>query len=382
MNISNRNLFRITRFILLKGPYFLKFLSIFRKKSKRILIIKTDAIGDYVLFNNFIEILGTSEEYKGYELDLLGNRLWAEIALQYNSKLVNEFFFINADELYEAPLKTLRLGFKLFSRNYRVVLQPAYSRTLINDGIAALTVAPQIIGFKSDNESIDAKYKQKTDRFYTQLILLPVECYFEYDRTKHFFEVFLVRPVPGNGPYLKSNGQRGGHIVIFTGSGVIKRNWEPEKFLELIQRIVDFTLQPIYLAGGPAEVSTAGFLLNNLPPGRVKDLTGKTSLPQLVEIIATAALVISNETSAIHIAAATHTPAICVLGGGHFGRFAPYPGYITHKPACVYNKMDCFNCNWNCIFETKPDEPYPCISLISVDEVWQKTKAALISNKI
>ena len=50
MDIQNRNLFRFTRFVLLKLPAFFRFLAKFRKTKKRLLLIKTDAIGDYILF--------------------------------------------------------------------------------------------------------------------------------------------------------------------------------------------------------------------------------------------------------------------------------------------------------------------------------------------
>jgi len=68
---------------------------------------------------------------------------------------------------------------------------------------------------------------------------------------------------------------------------------------------------------------------------------------------------------------ATQTKAVCILGGGHFGRFAPYPGHLTNKPTCIFEKMDCYNCNWDCKFKTAENIPYPCISGVSLDKVWQ-----------
>src|ERR1700722_20465079 len=141
MGIKNRNLFRLTRFVLLRMSPLFKFLAKFRTPKKRLLIIKTDAIGDYILFRNFIEVVKTSERFKHYQVDLLGNILWQEIALKYDGGFIDNFYFINADELYEAPWRTLKLGWRLFRNNYQIVLQPAYARTFINDGIAGLTAA-------------------------------------------------------------------------------------------------------------------------------------------------------------------------------------------------------------------------------------------------
>ncbi len=371
---QNRNLFRLTRFILLKLPLLFKFFSKYRKPQKRILIIKTDAIGDYILFRNFIEVFKTSQAYTGYEIDLVANTLCRDIALHYDTPFINSFFFSRPDDLYYAPLKTLQLGWRLYKNNYQIVLQPSYSRTLVNDGLAGLTAAKETICFDGDTERIAEKYKLKTDRFYTKYLLLPPEIYFEFDRSKYFFESVLKHPVALQGPSINyvDNDKKG--IVIFPGAGVVKRSWPAAYFLELIKLIRTQTDQTIYLAGGPSEVLIGNYLEQNLPLGTIVNLISKTSLTELVDLIGNASFIVSNETSAIHIAAATQTHAVCILGGGHFGRFAPYPNHLPFKPTCVYYKMDCYYCNWNCKFITAPNEPYPCINNITVNAAWQSVQ--------
>jgi len=373
MNIKNRNLFRITRFILLKLPALFKFFANFRTPQKRLLIIKNDAIGDYILSRNFIEIVKKSEIFKDHKIDLLGNELWQDLALKYDSQFIDDFFFVIPDELYELPLKTLKLGWRLFKNNYETVLQPTFARTFINDGLAGLTAAKQIIGVEGDTERINTKYKTKTDRFYTRRLQLPTNICFEFERSRFFFESVLKQPVNITGPSIPVEKSKREGIIIFPGSGVFKRSWEKEKFLALIQLILNNTSQSVILAGGSAELQTGNYLMESLPAGSVDNLAGKTSLIQLVELIGNAVLVIANETSAIHIAAATQTKAICILGGGHFGRFAPYPDHIESRPICIYYQMDCYHCNWNCIYQTRENEPYPCISNVSLEKVWQVT---------
>ncbi|WP_428328583.1 glycosyltransferase family 9 protein [Mucilaginibacter sp.] len=267
------------------------------------------------------------------------------------------------------PWQTLKLGWLLFRKNFEVVLQPSSTRLLITDGLAALTAAWQIIGFESDNEGIAARYKNKTDTFYTQMLLLPAACYFEFDRSRFFFESVLAQHIELNGPSFSINNPDKEGIVIFPGAGVFKRSWEADKFLALIKQLMQHTQQTIYLAGGPGEEEAGRYLMTNLSVGNITNLINKTSLPQLIELIAGASLVIGNETSAIHIAAAVKTKAVCILGGGHFGRFAPYPAYINNAPLCVYQKMECFNCNWECIYQTAKQAPFPCIANVIIDEV-------------
>jgi len=375
--IKNRNLFRLSRFVIFNFPKLLRILSKFCTPKKRVLLIKTDAIGDYILFRNFIEVVKKSDQFKDYEIDLLGNELWKDVALEYDTASISEFIFVRPNALLEAPLQIFKLGWGLFRKNYHTVLQPTYSRTLIADGLAAFTAAKEIIGFESDYEGILKKYKKRTDKFYTAKLMLPPDVYFEFDRTKYFFENILNQNIDLKGPKLDiAESERSG-IMIFPGAGSIKRSWSVQNFMALTRLIMDDTSHQIYAAGGPSEQAAGDYLTENLPPERFTNLIGKTSLPELIRHIASSALIISNDSSAIHIAAATGTPSVCILGGGHYERFAPYPSHIENGPVCVYYKMPCYYCNWICKFETLGDEPFPCIANVELAEVWRATKGLL-----
>jgi ADP-heptose:LPS heptosyltransferase len=107
-------------------------------------------------------------------------------------------------------------------------------------------------------------------------------------------------------------------------------------------------------------------------------LAGKTSLPEFVEVIRQARLLISNETSAVHIAAAVKTPSVCILGGGHFGRFLPYPEKVVNcKPVAVFKKMACFGCNWKCNQPHNVNGCVPCIEQIEMPDVISAVDVAL-----
>ncbi|WP_214071988.1 glycosyltransferase family 9 protein [Mucilaginibacter sp. dw_454] len=380
MEIKNRKLFRLTRFVLLRLPAVFRFLALFRKPAKRLLLIKTDAIGDYIIFRNFIQVLKQSEKYRDYQIDLLGNKLWSELTETYDKQYLNETYFITPNSYYEAPLKTFKQGWTLFRNRYEVVLQPTYTRVFITDGFAGLTAAKQIVGYQSNNEGIVPRYKNKTDKFYTQLLQLPAESYFEFNRNVCFFEAVLCTKIYLKAPNIQTNAGIKNGIAILPGAGAFKRGWEGEKFLELINRLRKETNEQIYLIGGPGEVKHGDFLMQNLPTGSVENRINKTTLPELINTIANSALLIANETSVIHMAVATQTPSVCILGGGHFERFAPYPTGTPNAPVCVYEKLPCYYCNWLCIYKTESHEPFPCISAVSLENVWQAILPLLPDN--
>ena len=89
----------------------------------------------------------------------------------------------------------------------------------------------------------------------------------------------------------------------------------------------------------------------------LENYAGRTNLPELAWLLSKSKLLISNETGSAHTASAVCTETICILGGGHFDRFAPYPeipGQTNYlKP--VFHKMPCYNCNWECVYHIKKD---------------------------
>jgi len=82
---------------------------------------------------------------------------------------------------------------------------------------------------------------------------------------------------------------------------------------------------------------------------------------------------VGNDTSAVHIAAAVGTPSVCILGGGHYGRFLPYATETDKQvsPIPVTHQMDCFNCNWQCTQPHRKGDAAPCISNIQVNQVFE-----------
>lgn len=375
---QNRNLFRLSRFILLKLPYFFRFLGMMRPATgKRLLIIKADAIGDYILFRNFIAEIKCSARYKDYEIDLLGNKAWESLATAYDRQYLANIDFISPNKIAYQPGALLKLGWTLFKRNYAAVLNPSSTRTFIPDGLAGLAAAKQIIGFESDFEGMPAKYKTRTDKFYTTKLRLPAGIYHEFHRNKFYFETVLEQAITLAKPALPVQQASRSGIIIFPGAGEKKRGWELEKFAELIKQIRLQTNAPIYIAGGPDEAAANEFIYNEASSTNILNITGTTTLPQLIEKIAASSLIIANDSSAIHMAVATGTPSVCITGGGHFDRFVPYPANIPGGPACAYQKMDCYYCNWICQYQTAPNERFPCINAVTVDMAWQAVEPLL-----
>ena len=87
--------------------------------------------------------------------------------------------------------------------------------------------------------------------------------------------------------------------------------------------------------------------------GRCLDLTGRTSLSEMVEWIRLSSLVITNDTGPMHVAAALRRPVVSIFGPTESGRTGPYGQLETAlrvplpcapclKPECHWHKpLEC-----------------------------------------
>ena len=87
----------------------------------------------------------------------------------------------------------------------------------------------------------------------------------------------------------------------------------------------------------------------------LQNLLGQITLVDLAGLLSQSRLAISDNTRTTHIAASEETPSVCILGGGYFGGFVPYPklsGQINPINV-VYHKMQCYVCNTECVYPLK-----------------------------
>ena len=148
------------------------------------------------------------------------------------------------------------------------------------------------------------------------------------------------------------------YIVILPDASVPYRRYSQAKWQKVINSIPK-NMRIIQL----------GLRIFPLEHPNLIDLTGKTSLKEAIPIVMNASLVIGNETGLTHLAYLSGVPTVCILGGGHFGRFLPWPEF-DDIVKCVYKPMDCFQCGWRCKYvNLRKGEVPPCISQISPDNV-------------
>jgi len=312
------------------------------KKPKSLLLIRLDAIGDYVLFRNYIEVLKKSTKYKDYSITLLGNSAWKGISEELDNEYIGNYIWINRERFikdFSYRYKKLR---KITSQGYDIVLSPVYSREyFMEDTIVKLIRANQKIGSIGDLTNIKKWRKKISNKFYTKLIPANDQIIFEFQRNKEFFQYLLDEFIDIEKPMIDpvSSMQKfslpTNYIVLFIGASAKYKTWNLENFVEVATYIHEHHGCQIVICGGPKEREESERFVK-LFKKRAFNFVGKTTLSELSAILSNAKLLVSNETGAVHIAVAVNTYVLVLSNGNHYGRFHPYPKEITDRYTVVY----------------------------------------------
>lgn len=119
------------------------------------------------------------------------------------------------------------------------------------------------------------------------------------------------------------------YAVLIPGSAQLSKCWPPERFAALADRLASEHGLAVAATGGKSE-SPMIEKIRSLAEHPPANLAGQTSLPELVEVLRGARLVVSNDTGPGHIAAALGRPLVMMFSWSNPLRVGPYG-----RPQCV-----------------------------------------------
>ncbi|WP_331774334.1 glycosyltransferase family 9 protein [Sulfurospirillum sp. 1612] len=313
-------------------------------KPKSLLLIRLDAIGDYIMFRNFIEILKKSEKYQEYKITLFGNSAWESLSKELDSEYIDEFIWLDRNKFYKDIVYRYQKLKKITSQGYEVVLSPVYSREFFyGDTIVNLVSAKEKIGSSGDLSNIRRWQKRISDKYYTKLIFAKDELMFEFSRNKEFFENLLHVRLDIKKPHIDLKPKKllfelpQKYAILFIGASASYRKWNIEGFVNIGKYLKEKFGYEIVLCGAASDSEDA-LKFKTLFMGDYVDLVGKTSLVELLHVIYNGNLMIANETSAPHAAVALEMTNIFVIyNGNHYGRFTPYPKEVSENYHVIYH---------------------------------------------
>lgn len=265
---------------------------------------------------------------------------------------------------------------------YDLLVQPTRSREWpLGELTAALIIASRKIAPQSDACNIEPLLLAETGKLYSSL-WSPAPRPFTMHESVFMekFSIALFGRVTDNLRLMNAySEERKKLVLVFCGSSSRVKEWPVENFAELLEKmsIVD---HQFFLCGSRFDTDRAEEIKRIFP--KAINLCGQTTASEILELIASAKLIISNDSFAVHYAALTLTPCVVILGGGHFGRFLPYPRRRRYRHIAVaYHKMECYGCNWRCTQRSSNEPSVPCITSIHVEQVLKQAHGLLADSK-
>ncbi len=160
-------------------------------------------------------------------------------------------------------------------------------------------------------------------------------------------------------------------IIIHPGSGGSARDWPVDRFAQLAKRLSGSDTVQILVTGSESERDRVQSVVRTAGTGAI-DLGGRCTVRDLAAVIGQADLFVSNSTGPLHIAAAVGTPVLGIypqLPAIGPQRWGPYSDrshvLVPDRPP------DCRKC-----LKAK-NPPCECIESISVDRAYESALALL-----
>ena len=234
LNIFRFLIYRVIDFIISLFPQF--------KKPNTLLIIRLDSIGDYILLRNFLSAFRESEKYKNHKITLCGNRIWKDIAEEYDKDIIDDFIWMDRKKFSNNFVYKYKFLKEIYSRGFEEAIDMTFTRELLfGDSLIKTSKAKVRIGSKGSLEKHTAwRRKLLTDRYYTKLIPASKTNLFEFYRNKNFFEEILDLKIDIKKPSLPNSTKSSNHsfdkkyVVIFPGAADFSRRWNPGYFVEVL----------------------------------------------------------------------------------------------------------------------------------------------------
>lgn len=373
-----RYLYKYIDGILLK---FIKKPEAIQSKRKKVLVIYNLALGDGIMLLGVAGALRKIYPEDQYELTLTCQSAFAQLYKNYD--IFDNILPLDFSGSVVNLTSRKQLFEKLREEYYDIIIDPVGSENCsTNIWVAHAAVGTEKIGVLDTTFKHMQCPEKLRKKIYTKIIKINkpnlhlIEYYAEFfNRLKP--EVCVAHPANLKRVSLNFDLPKKYFIVFPTASMAVKR-WPVEAFAEIAKKIYSTTQLPMVTCGTEHDRLDVDKFRKLTPEIPIIDCIGKTNIMEFCEVIGRAALILTNDTSAYHIAVAQQCPTALIAGGYTYTRYANYHySSLGYKdPVLVSKYMDCYDCNNHCIYNNR--DIFPCISGITVTNAWEKIEKLIV----
>ncbi|MDD4980295.1 MAG: lipopolysaccharide heptosyltransferase II [Candidatus Omnitrophica bacterium] len=341
------------------------------QKYKRILIVRTDRIGDVLLSTPAIKAL--RDNYPSAYIAMMVNP-YAKDILEGNP-YIDEVILYDKDIKHKSWHRSLRFALNLKKKKFdlAIVLHPANRVHLI----AFIAGIPQRIGYnrklgflltdrikhtKQSGQKHESEYILDLVRYLgiepkDKNLLMPLK-----PESENWAEELLRQEG------IKKTDQL---LAIHPAASCPSKVWPNERFSEVADRLIAKYGFKVLVVAGPKDIKIAQEVIKKISHPAI-NLAGKASVSQLASILKRCRLFISNDSGPVHIASALGTPVISIFGRNQKGLSPLRWGPLGKKDKFLHKDAGCIEClAHNCL------KGFACLKAISVDDVVNATDEIL-----
>ncbi|WP_157098017.1 glycosyltransferase family 9 protein [Niabella ginsenosidivorans] len=305
--------------------------------AKRLLLIRLDDIGDYLLFRNFLPAYKQSAAWSQYEITFLGNGVVKPLFDMLDQSFADNAIWVDKKHYFNNADYRNELWQQLRNGQFDVVINPSRTRPLLLDDICMLAAgAPD--SRAAGNTFKNPYINSLSDQCYKQLFKNDPVLH-EFDFNKAFvkwstgIEWNICRPEikrTGSGPLIETP-----YILLCIGAAHKSRRWPVSQWVRFVQFIQQNSLPKAVIAGSTADAALAADI--EKMTGAI-NITGKTTLTEVIGWMENADAAVCNDSMAAHLAISCNTPVIIVSGGNNYPRFTTYEEAGIKNAKTVYAK--------------------------------------------
>lgn len=334
-----------------------------RPAIKRILIIRTDRIGDVVLSTPTI-----TAARKAFP-----NAYIAVMVSPQTREIVNGNPSLNEVIAYDKKGVFQTLCFAKYLKNKKFDLALILHSTNRVNLISFLAGIPKRVGYArgkmdfllTDRLPYKKRLGEKHEAEYSLDVLRSIGVDARISQ--------LVMPVRKENEenidgLLKESGLGQGEriIVLHPGASCISKMWPQENFARVADILVEKFDARILLVSAPEHVRI-GEGVRGLMKNRPVFLCGETSLGDLAALFKRTNLFISNDSGPVHIACAIGVPVISIFGRKDIGLSPERWGPLGNRSVALHKDVGCIQClAHNC------NKGFLCLKSVTVEEVIEK----------
>ncbi len=326
---------------------------------KNIVVRATNWVGDAVM--NTPAVLAVRKSFPNARITILA-KPWVAGIFE-NNPSVNSIIHLTKQDL-DFPLGPWHLGRRLkredFQRSY--ILPNSFSSALS----MSLARIPERIGYALQHRSLLLTQPVRVTPellschqvfYYLGLIpeaqLTPDECH---------PRLYLSQQERSDAEsLLASEGIAPNETLIGVGPGAVygpAKRWPEERFASVIKRLAGDGNRRFLLFGSPSERSIAEKVAS-LSGVVCVNFAGKTTLRELIALLERCRIFLTNDSGAMHIAAALRVPVVAVFGSTNPVTTSPYgDGHLLIRhpvPCSPCLKRECPT-DLRCMLEITPEE--------------------------